>query len=96
VTDFAQINPQDRGPLMGTAVDYGARATECRRLAGQYTRPEDWGHFLEMAETWEIRHQQETSRSQTIALADRFREVLFLSDNLSKQSTKVDNDEKVA
>jgi hypothetical protein len=83
---------------MGTAVDYGVRAAECRRLAGQYTRPEDWGHFLEMAETWEmlLRHQQETSRSQTIALADRFRKVLFLPEIASKQPTKVDDDDKAA
>jgi hypothetical protein len=34
-------------------VDYGERAEECRRLAKLCKRPEKWGHFLEMAETWE-------------------------------------------
>lgn len=63
-------------------IDYAQRAEECRRLAKLYQRPEDWGAFLEMAETWEmlLRHQQETARRQTIALGDRFRNVLFLSD----------------
>jgi hypothetical protein len=67
---------------MRTAVDYAARAEECRRLSKICKRPEDWAAFLEMADTWEmlLRHQQETSRSKTIALADRFRNVLFLSD----------------
>jgi hypothetical protein len=71
---------------MGTAVDYAQRAAECRRLATQYTRPEDWGAFLEMAETWEmlLRHQQERSRSQTIALADRFRGTFYFSQMLQR------------
>lgn len=83
---------------MGTAIDYADRATECRELAAQYTRPEDWGHFLEMAETWEmlIGHQQERSRSQTIALADRIRKGLFLSEVAPKQSTEVAKSEKAA
>ncbi len=81
---------------MATAVDYGQRAAACRRLATQYTKSEDWGHFLEMAETWEmlLRHQQERSRSQTIALGDRFRKVLFLSDIAPKE--EADNNEKAA
>ncbi len=80
---------------MGT-VDYAQRAAECRRLATQYTKPEHWGHFLEMAETWEmlLRHQQERSRWQTIALADRFRNVLFLSD--APKRPEADNSEKAA
>jgi hypothetical protein len=67
---------------MRTAVDYAKRAEECRWLAKLAPRPEDWGHFLEMAETWEmlLKHQQERLRQQTIALADRFRSVLFPSD----------------
>jgi hypothetical protein len=83
---------------MGTAVDYDQRAAECRRLATQYTRPEHRGAFLEMAETWEmlLRHQQERSRSQTIALADRFRNVLSLSDVAAKRPAETDNNEKVA
>jgi len=85
------------GALMGTAVDYAQRAAECRRLATQYTKPEHWEHFLEMAETWEmlLRHQQERSQ-QTIALADRFRNVLFLSDIAPKRPPEADNDEKAA
>ena len=83
------------GPLMRTAVDYAQRAAECRRLATQCTKPEHWGHFLEMAETWEmlLRYQQERSRWQTIALADRFRNVLFLSD---KTPAEESNSEKAA
>lgn len=80
---------------MRTAVDYAERAEQCRRLAKQCTKPEHWGAFLEMAETWEMlrRHQQERSRSQTIALGDRFRKVLFLSDIAP---TETDNNEKAA
>jgi hypothetical protein len=83
---------------MDTAVDYAQRAAECRRLATQCTRPEDWGAFLEMAETWEmlLRHQQERSRSQTIALADRFRNVLLLSDVAAKRPAETDNNEEAA
>jgi hypothetical protein len=83
---------------MRGAVDYAERAEECRRLAKLCKRPEEWGHFLEMVETWEmlLRHQQERSRWKTIALADRFRNVLFLSDIAPKTTTKNDNDEKAA
>jgi hypothetical protein len=83
---------------MGIAVDYAERAAECRRLATLYTRPGDWGHFLEMAETWEMlfEHQQETSRRQTIALADRFRKVLFLPDIAAKGAAKDNNNEIAA
>jgi hypothetical protein len=79
-------------------VDYAQRAAECRRLASECTKPEAWGHFLEMAETWDmlLRHQQERSRWQTIALADRFRNVLFLSDIAPKNPTEADNNEKAA
>ena len=38
---------------MRTAVDYAQRATECRRLASECRNSEHWGHFSEMAETWE-------------------------------------------
>jgi hypothetical protein len=38
---------------MRTAVDHVERAEKCRRLAKSRQRPEDWGAFLEMAETWE-------------------------------------------
>jgi hypothetical protein len=79
-------------------------------------RAEDRGHFMEMAETWEmlLKHQQEklghqqeqlkqqeelkqeVSRLQTIALADRFRNVLFLSDVAAKQPAKEDSNERAA
>jgi hypothetical protein len=84
---------------MRRAVDYVQRAEECRRLANLCKRPEDWEHFLEMAETWEtlLRHEQERSRWQAIALADRFRNILFLSDVAAKRPAKEDdNNEKAA
>jgi hypothetical protein len=67
---------------MRTTVDYAQRAEECRRLAKLAHRPEDWGHLLEMAQTWELllKHEQEKSRLQTIALADRFRNSFLLSE----------------
>jgi len=51
-----------------------------------------------MAETWEmlLKHQQERSRLQTIALADRFRNVLLLSDTTPKKPSETDNNEKAA
>src|SRR5215813_8449564 len=110
---------------MDAAVDYAARAEECRRLAKVYARPDDWAHFIEMAETWEmllkqqqeklkqqeeklkrqeeelkqqqeelkqqqeeLKQQQEKSRLQTIALADQFRNILFLSDIAVKPAAK--------
>ena len=33
--------------------DYRQCAEECLRLAKLAPKPEDWGHFLEMAQTWE-------------------------------------------
>jgi hypothetical protein len=83
---------------MRVLIDYVERVAECRRLAKLYTRPEHWGHFLEMAETWEIllKHQQETSRRQTIALADRFRKVLYLSDIAAEEAAKDNNNESTA
>lgn len=75
---------------MPTAVDCAQRAEECRRLAQLYSRPEDWAAFLEMAETWDLlaRQRQERSRWKTIALADRFRDVLFLSEIAPTESAK--------
>jgi hypothetical protein len=51
-----------------------------------------------MAETWEmlLRHQRERSRSKTIALADGFRSVLFLSDIPPKKPPETNNNEKAA
>jgi DNA anti-recombination protein RmuC len=137
---FAEISPVVEGLLMGAAVDYAARAEECRRLAKVYTRPEDWAHFIEMAETWEmllkqqqeklkqqqeklkqqqeklkqqqeklkqqqeelnqqqekLKQQQERSRLQTIALADQFRDVLFLSDIAAKPTAKENKSDRAA
>jgi hypothetical protein len=78
------------GALMRTPVNYAERAEECRRLAKLYTRPEDWAHFLEMAETWDmlLKHEQDTSRSQTVALADRIRNVLFFSEDRSEETMR--------
>jgi hypothetical protein len=86
---------------MRTTVDYAERAEECRRLTKLYTRPEDWAHFSEMAETWEmlLKHQQERAeraRLKTIALADRFRNVLLLSDIGPKMPVETDNKERAA
>jgi hypothetical protein len=84
---------------MRSAVDYAKRAEECRRLAKLAPRPEDWGHFLEMAETWEmlLKHQQERVRQQTVALADQFRNVLFLSDHpAANEPAKESNNEEAA
>jgi hypothetical protein len=83
---------------MRRGVDYAERAEECRRLAKSCQRPEDWGHLLEMAETWQmlLKHQQERSRWQTIALAERFRNVLFLSDIAAKGAAEENGNEKAA
>jgi hypothetical protein len=62
---------------MRTASDCTRRAEECRRLAELAAKPEDFGHFLEMAEAWELlakqRRAEETladSRSSEEQLAD--------------------------
>jgi hypothetical protein len=34
-------------------VNYRQRADNCRRLAKLSPKPEDWEHFLDMAQTWE-------------------------------------------
>ena len=48
---------------MRRAVDYVQRAEECRRLAALGADRRDWGHFEEMAQTWEILGKlQELSR----------------------------------
>jgi hypothetical protein len=52
-------------------VNYEQRAEECRRLAKLAARPEDWGHFLEMAQTWELlAAQRQDKLTKTFALAD--------------------------
>jgi hypothetical protein len=61
------------GLSMLTAADCKHRAEECRRLAKLAARPEDWGHFQEMAQTWELLAKQRQSDKQladTWALAD--------------------------
>lgn len=58
---------------MHTAADCVNRAEECRRLAKLAPRAEDWGHFLEMAQTWEWLAKQRESDNQlaaTLTLAD--------------------------
>jgi hypothetical protein len=66
---------------MHTVAECKERAEECRRLAGLGTDRRDWGHFEEMAQTWDMlaKQKQETLRLKTAALGDRFRDVLFLS-----------------
>src|SRR5689334_8431081 len=56
-----------------TAADCVNRAEECRRLAKLALRAEDWGHFLEMAQTWELlakQHESDNQLAETLALAD--------------------------
>jgi predicted nucleic acid-binding protein len=55
--------------LIFTMVDYRERAEECRRLAKLAPRAEDWGHFLEMAQTWELLAKKRKSDNQ---IADAF------------------------
>ena len=57
---------------MRTATDCTDRAEECRKLAKQAPRAEDWGHFLEMAQTWEMLAKQRPSDrlTETWALAE--------------------------
>ena len=58
---------------MRTATDCTHRAEECRRLAKLAVRPEDFGHLLEMAETWELlakqRRADEQVAEEQVALA---------------------------
>jgi hypothetical protein len=86
------------GAFMRTVADCVKRAEECRLLATQCSKSEHWGHFLEMAETWEmlLKHQQERSRLQTIALANRFRDVLSLSEVAPKGQPEAGDNEKAA
>ena len=49
---------------MRTAPDCTHRAEECRRLAKLAVRPEDFGHLLEMAETWELLAKQRRADEQ--------------------------------
>jgi hypothetical protein len=58
---------------MRTATDCLSRAEECRRLAKHAARAEDWGHFSEMAQTWELlakQRQEEQQLAATVALAE--------------------------
>ena len=47
-----------------TATDCIHRADECRRLAKLAVKPEDFGHLLEMAETWELLAKQRRADEQ--------------------------------
>jgi hypothetical protein len=49
---------------MRTSTDCTSRAEECRRLAKLAVKAEDFGHFLEMAETWELLAKQRKSAEQ--------------------------------
>ena len=50
-----------------TATDCTHRAEECRRLAKLAVKAEDFGHFLEMAETWELLAKQRKTAEQVAA-----------------------------
>jgi hypothetical protein len=59
---------------MRTATDCTRRAEQCRELAKSAAKPEDWTHFLEMAQTWELlakqRQNEESELAKTLALAE--------------------------
>ena len=57
---------------MRASTDCTSRAEECRRLAKLAAKPEDWQHFIEMAETWDLLAKQRASDklAETWALAD--------------------------
>ena len=83
---------------MRTESECAKRAEECRRLAILGADRRDWGHFEEMAQTWDMlaRQKQEKLRWKTAALADRFRNVLSLSDIAPKRPAEADNNRKAA
>jgi hypothetical protein len=59
------------GAFMRTVADCVKRAEECRLLATQCSKSEHWGHFLEMAETWELLAKQRDDKlAKTWALAE--------------------------
>ena len=78
---------------MRTVTECKERAEDCRRLAILGADRRDWGHFEEMAQTWDMlaRQKQEKLRSKTAALADRFRNIFSLPD-----IAEADNNEKAA
>ena len=57
---------------MRTAIDCTHLAEECRELAKQAVKAEDFAHFSEMAETWELlarQRDQSDKLTETLALA---------------------------
>jgi hypothetical protein len=50
--------------FMRASTNFTGRAEECRRLAKLAVKPEDFGHFLEMAETWELLAEQRKADKQ--------------------------------
>jgi organic radical activating enzyme len=50
--------------FMRASTNFTGRAEECRRLAKLAVKPEDFGHFLEMAETWELLAKQREADKQ--------------------------------
>lgn len=68
---------------MHTTVDYAQRAQECRRLAKLAPKTEDWGHFLEMAETWELLLSiNRTGRADKQSLSQTGFEMFYFSQRL--------------
>jgi hypothetical protein len=58
---------------MRNAIDCTNRAEECRRLAELAVKAEDFAHFSEMAETWELLAKQRNESeklAETLALAE--------------------------
>jgi hypothetical protein len=65
------ICSHEAGALMRTATDCTNRAEECRRLAKLAVKAEDFAHFSEMAETWELLAKQRHDKlAETWALAE--------------------------
>ena len=46
---------------MRISTDCTSRADECRRLAKLAAKSEDWQHFIEMTETWDMLAKQRPS-----------------------------------
>jgi hypothetical protein len=62
--------------------DYKERAEECRKLAKMAVKSEDCGHFLEMAQTWELLAEQRQSDTQKLT------ETMALAEGIARQNIR--------
>lgn len=82
---------------MRTATDCTHRAEECRSLARLAVKPEDFRHFLEMAETWELltKHRkaaEQLAEEQTIEeqIAEKqLADIVTLADAIANRRDKI-------